>query len=342
MLKEFVCTSRERLEWLIYEEPKLSENQLRIRCTFGAAKHGTMMSFFAGYGNLRGKWDADQGLFLPGEGLAWDYPIPMGNMGVGIVEETGPEVSKFSKGDQVYFYEGFKSTSVIHEDDCWLLPEDVSWKSAVCLDPTSFALSAIRDGQVRVGDRVAVWGLGAIGLMFVQVAKAAGASAIFAIDPMKKRRKIALETGADEVFDPVGNDIGKILKQKTNGMGVDAAVDFSGAMEAMQQALRGVAFGGNVVAGAFPNPYKAGLDFGAEAHMNRPNIIFTRTESDPDRDHPRWYNQRNRDTCHHLIVNKLIDGEKIVDPVIEFEDLMDKYLDIVKDPATSVKLGVKY
>ncbi len=105
---------------------------------------------------------------------------------------------------------------------------------------------------------------------------------------------------------------------------------------------RGVAFGGNVVVGAFPSPYKAGLDFGAEAHMNRPNILFTRAESDPDRDHPRWDNQRNRDVCHWLIAEGKVTGEPIIDPVIPFDDLMDKYVDIVTDVQSNIKFGVEY
>jgi threonine dehydrogenase-like Zn-dependent dehydrogenase len=342
MPKEFCCIAREKLDWVEYSEPVLKQGQLRVKCTYGAAKHGTMLNFFKGHGNLRGRYDAETHMHIPGEGVAWDYPLPMGNMNVGQITEVGPGCTQYKKGDQIYFYAGFRPTAVVGENECWPLPAGISWKSAMCLDPVSFALSAIRDGQVRVGDRVAVWGMGAIGLMTIQVARAAGASAIFAMDPMEKRRQIALKCGANEAMDPVGNDIGAMLKYKTGKLGVDVAIDFSGAMEALQQAFRGVAFGGNVVFGAFPNPYKAGLDLGAEAHMNRPNVMFTRAESDPDRDHPRWNNRRNRDECHHLIVTGKIDGEKIVDPVIGYDELMDKYLDIVTDPATSVKLGVKY
>ena len=61
---------------------------------------------------------------------------------------------------------------------------------------------------------------------------------------------------------------------------------------ALQAAIRGVAFGGTVVAGAAPAPYGPGLDLGAEAHYNRPNLIFSRACSDPNREYPRWNENR--------------------------------------------------
>jgi threonine dehydrogenase-like Zn-dependent dehydrogenase len=114
-------------------------------------------------------------------------------------------------------------------------------------------------------------------------------------------------------------------------------------MEALQAALRGVAFGGNVVLGAFPGPMKAGLDLGAEAHMNRPNIMFSRTESDPNREHPRWDNVRVRSAVHSLILKGLISADFIVTPVVKFGDaLADEYDQVMACPGKSIKFGVEY
>ncbi len=77
--------------------------------------------------------------------------------------------------------------------------------------------------------------------------------------------------------------------------------------------------------------------------MNRPNIVFTRTESDPNRDHPRWDNDRVRNTCMQMILDGKIDGELIVGPVIEFSDELDKvYPGIVADREGGIKMGVTY
>jgi len=276
-------------------------------------------------------------------GVAWAYPIGLGNMNVGIVEELGPGVTTLKAGDRVLYGCHFRPTAVRREAEVWKLPAGVSWQAAVCLDPLTFALAAVRDGGVRIGDAVAIFGLGAIGLMAVQLAKLAGASLVIAIDPLPNRRAVAAKTGADLVLDPVGADVGARLREETGWRGVDVIIEYSGALPALQAALRGVAFGGNVVAGAFPGPLAAGLDLGAEAHMNRPNIIFSRACSDPNRDHPRWDEARITRACLRLVTSGRIQADEIVTPVVPFDDgIIPEYLKIASSPGANVKLGVSY
>ena len=77
------------------------------------------------------------------------------------------------------------------------------------LDPAEFAIGAVRDGNLRLGDNVAVFGMGAIGLVTVQVCLAAGAAGVVAIDPLANRREAARLCGATSVLDPIGADVGK-------------------------------------------------------------------------------------------------------------------------------------
>ena len=343
MPKHLVCTEHDIVGWQECELPKqLEPNQMRVRNTHGAEKQGTMKAFVHGYGNKRGQWDSAKGTFVPG-GVAWNYPIPLGNMQVGLIEETGTGIKNYSVGDRVLHFNGFSPTAVIWEGNCWKLRADTSWKAATCLDPAAYALSAVRDANLRVGDATAIFSLGAIGLMAVQMAKIAGCHPIIAIDPLANRREVAMKTGADLVIDPVGTDVGAALREATGWRGVDAVIEYSGAMEAIQAALRGVAYGGNIALGAFPGPMKAGLDLGAEAHMTRPNLLFTRTESEPHREHPCWDNARIRATVIRLILEGRIDAESIVTPVLKFSDaLAAQYDQVSAEPDKLIKLGVEY
>ncbi len=343
MLKRLVCTAHDTIAWEDYELPaKLEAGQIRVCNTHGAEKHGTKMSFVHGYGNQRGRWDSRKQMFAPG-GVAWSYPIPLGNMQVGVVEEIGRDIRNYKQGDRILYFGAFAPAAQITEEETWRLAGDTCWKADTCLDPATFALCALRDGNVRIGDSVAVFSLGAIGLMVVQLAKLAGCYPIVAIDPIPNRRETALECGADLAIDPVHSDAGHLLREATDWRGVDVVIEYSGAMEAQQAAPRGVAFGGNVVLGAFPDPMKAGLDLGAEAHMNRPNISFSRTESDPNREHPRWDNMRVRSTVHSMILKGLINADFIVTPVVKFDDaLAAEYDKVIACPDRSIKLGVEY
>ena len=339
MPKKLMFVNQEKLAWQTYEEKALSDGQVRIRVEFGAAKHGTEMAFYKGHAIERGVFDQEYRLFRNPTEMTSVYPMPAGNMVVGFIEEVGSTVTRVSVGNRVCTFSGFCDQAVASEERCWIMPEGMPWQSAVCLDPAEFALGAVRDGHVRVGDTVAVFGLGAIGLMVVQLARLAGALLVVGIDPLASRRDIAEQVGADLTLDPTAVDVGLELKKATDKRGVDVAIEYSGATTALQQALRGVAFGGNVVMGAFPAPYAAGLDLGAEAHLNIPNLIFSRANSRPDRGHPRWDDLRILKTCWKLLSTGRLTGEPIVQPVVPFQDLLQEYPKIATQPGTYLKLG---
>jgi threonine dehydrogenase-like Zn-dependent dehydrogenase len=342
MPKELICTAPLKLEFRDYEETALTGNQIRIRSINSAAKHGTEMQWFAGKANHRGRVDSELGIFVGSPEDRSIYPNRVGNMFVGEVIELGPDVSESESGDIVFSHGPFRETQTQAEDRCRKLPEGMSWKSAVCIDPAEFALGAVRDGHVRPGDFVVTFGMGALGLMVVQVAKLAGAKCIVSVDPLPNRREAARACGADILLNPLESDIGIEIRKLTNGRGADVCIDYSGRREALQQALRSVALGGNVVLGAAPGLMDAGLDLGAEAHKNTPNIIFSRACTEPNREYPRWTNRRIIDTCFDWLASGKLSGECIIDPVVPFESLVEEYPKVVTDMGSNIKLGVQH
>jgi threonine dehydrogenase-like Zn-dependent dehydrogenase len=222
------------------------------------------------------------------------------------------------------------------------MPADMSWKNAVCYDPAQFALGGIRDSGMRLGDTVAVFGLGAIGAIAAQMAKLAGASYVAVIDPIAKRREAALRAGADAAFDPTKDDVGLELKKATGKMGVDVIIETSASHHALQASLRGLAYGGTIAYVGWARTFGAGLDFGREAHFNNAKIIFSRACSEPNPDYPRWSRRRIEDECWRMLENEL-NCEEIVDPIVPFKDAgygYEEYVD--RSPEKSVKLGVRF
>jgi threonine dehydrogenase-like Zn-dependent dehydrogenase len=219
----------------------------------------------------------------------------------------------------------------------------MSWQNAVCLDPATVALGGVRDGQVRLGDRVAVFGLGAIGLLAVQLCRLAGASLVVAVDPLVGRREVALAVGADLALDPATADAGLEIRRATAGQGVDVALETSGNSRALQHAVRGLAFAGTVAVVGWHTEARGGLDLGREAHFNRPRIVFPRVESEPHYDHPRWNGRRLADVAWDLLSSERIQCEEIVHPVVSFDEAADAYRELVDlHPDQSVKLGVRF
>jgi 2-desacetyl-2-hydroxyethyl bacteriochlorophyllide A dehydrogenase len=106
---------------------------------------------------------------------------------------------------------------------------------------------AVAEGGVKPGDSVAVLGLGPVGLCAVQVARAAGAAPVFAIDTVEDRLAVARSFGATAVHLTEQSPRDEI-RRATGGRGVDATIDAVGHPDALDTAIRLARKAGTVVA----------------------------------------------------------------------------------------------
>ena len=323
MPKELVAVAPQQPVLRDYEDGPVPDGHIRVKVDFGAPKRGTELTLYHGGRGAR-------------------FPMGLGNMCVGKIIEIGKGVEEFSIGDRVAGYGHLKETHTWRAENVYRMNDRMTWKEAVCFDPAQFALSGIRDGHVRIGDRTAVFGLGAIGQMAVSMLKMSGAECVIAVDPIPIRREVALKIGADLALDPTTQNIGEELKKATGGKGVDVALETSGVYSALDQALEGLAWGGTVSYIAWSKECKGGLDFGKVAHLTIPNIVFARACSDPNRDHPRWDFKRICDICWKWLAEGRFNCEDIVYPVVPFEESAKAYEEMDLHPEKSIKLGVKF
>ena len=85
---------------------------------------------------------------------------------------------------------------------CLPVPDTVADDEAALAEPLAVAVRALRRGGLRPGERVAVVGAGAVGLMAVQAAAAFGAGSVAVVEPLPERRALALRLGADRAVPP--------------------------------------------------------------------------------------------------------------------------------------------
>ncbi|MEW6228205.1 MAG: zinc-binding alcohol dehydrogenase [Bacillota bacterium] len=343
MPTEVVAIAPRQAVFREYEEPPvIPPNAVRVRTEFGSVKHGTELRMYRGISPFSdSRYNEAFHAFVSDQPGA-SFPMGLGNMCVGVVVEVGKDVRHVRVGDRVAGYGALRETHLWSEEQVRILPVNMTWKEAVCYDPAQFALSGLRDGHVRIGDRVAVFGLGAIGLLAVQLARIAGAVFVAAVDPIARRREVALRHGADLALDPGDTDAGLEIKKATLNKGVDVAVETSGDYSALHHALRSVAWGGAVSVVGWYKECKGGLDLGREAHFNLPDIIMSRACSEPNRDHPRWDIGRIRDVCWDLLAKNAVNCEEIVDPVVPFSSVIEAFHDVDRAPEKSIKLGVVF
>ncbi len=132
------------------------------------------------------------------------------------------------------------------------LPDALTDTDGAVLEPLGVAIHALDLGHVRLGASVAVVGCGPIGLLLVQVLRAAGAGTVIAVDPLPHRREAAARLGAEIVTDPAQAS-SLVTRHELTDEGVDVAFEMAGTSEAVRLAMGMSRPGGRVVLGGIPS-----------------------------------------------------------------------------------------
>lgn len=206
-----------------------------------------------------------------------DQPVPIGHEAVGVVVETGSDVTRFTNGDRVLvssvtgcgrcagcltldpvkcvhgpqiFGTGLLGGAqsdllVVPAADFQLLavPDGIGTEEALLLTdnlPTGWA--AAKRADIPVGGTVAVIGAGAVGQCALRSALALGAARVFAVDPVVARRERAAAAGAT----PMDSPAAQTILEATDGLGADSVIDAVGTDASIDDALAGVRTGGTV------------------------------------------------------------------------------------------------
>jgi len=171
------------------------------------------------------------------------WPSPMGHETTGTIAKMGKSVEGFREGDRVLsriVWGGFAEYVAADADMLVHLPENVGFEEGAIAQLLPIA---VRGAELSMapGKTVFVSGLGAAGLLCVQVAKAYGASKVIAADLYERKRQMALDVGADVVLDPNAQNVVERVRAETNG-GADVAMEAVGlepSFRACEQAVRG-------------------------------------------------------------------------------------------------------
>lgn len=114
----------------------------------------------------------------------------------------------------------------------------------MCPDIMSTGFGGVESGRIRVGDTVAVFAQGPIGLCATAGAKLMGATRIFAVDALPERLAMARNLGADVTINYQERDPVEVILEATNGRGVDVAVEALGTQTTFENCLRVLRPGG--------------------------------------------------------------------------------------------------
>jgi threonine dehydrogenase-like Zn-dependent dehydrogenase len=165
----------------------------------------------------------------------------------------------------------------------------------------AIALNAVLAADVHLGETVAVFGQGVLGLLVTRLATLNGGSVV-AVDTMATRRAAALRHGAVHAVEPAG--AAEEIRRLTGGRGADTCIEISGVYPALHEAIRSVTTAGRVIASGFYQGDGAGLRLGEEFHHNRVQLISSQISGVPPHLAPRWSPER----LQHVFMAQLATG----------------------------------
>jgi 2-desacetyl-2-hydroxyethyl bacteriochlorophyllide A dehydrogenase len=328
------------------DAPGLGPRQIRVRSLVSGISHGTELNLYRGTSAFADRvFDRDLRAFVRPDPPRPAYPATLGYELVGTVDEIGAEVRELQPGDLVHVGAPHRDEAVLDLDVAAastyppvLLPAGRSLERWLFVSLGAVALVAAHDARIKLGDHVAVIGLGAIGLLLVQMARLAGAEQISAVDPVASRCELALELGAHEIYEPPA---GVAVKRRAGG--ADVTIETSGNTAGLHDAIAAARLGGTVVTVGFYQGGAAEVRFGEEWHHNRLDMVSSMGAwGAPHRAYPAW----DRPRVMRTVVDLLASGALRVDglPVrhFPFEQAVDAYGWLDANPNEAVKVALTY
>lgn len=210
-----------------------------------------------------------------------DYPFIYGHEIVGVVEEIGPEETKYKVGDRLFLFPGtycMKCDDCIsgHSENCtnvekglagtggfaqyvavkgkkielggiYEIPDDVSFDAASLGEPLTSVFACLENVSVGYPDTLVIIGAGPIGCFMAQLAKIRGAQRVIMLDLNDNRLEMSKNFGVDVTVNSSKEDPIEAVSRLTNGKGADKVISATPANATQTQSIHMVKKAGLVV-----------------------------------------------------------------------------------------------
>lgn len=290
-----------------YEKYKLGDpekKEVMIRNLYTAISPGTELAVLNKLPNTSG-----------------DFPFYPGYSGCGVIEKCGEELDDL-KGKMVLYRSFHQSFSVIDIKECHFLEGDADPVGASAFRLASISLQAVRKAGIKLGDEVAVVGLGPIGQLAAQFAYFSGASKIVCIDPQVKRRDTAKNIYADEVY---------ASAEECRGTdGYDVVFECTGAPQVIPQAFRITKKMGRTILLGSSRGLTEHVNFYEDIHYRGIQVIGAHESNRASADDMGIYctNRYDEETVTRFIMADKLKMMPLVDRIYDYKDAARAYEEI--------------
>jgi S-(hydroxymethyl)glutathione dehydrogenase/alcohol dehydrogenase len=243
-------------------------------------------------------------------------PHLLGHEGGGVVEATGPGVRTVKKGDSVVLHwrkgagieaptpkyrwgdrtvnagwvTTFNDLAVVSENRVTAVPADTDPEVASlmgCAVTTGLGV-VVNDAKLRIGESIAVFGVGGVGLNVVQGAALVSAWPIIAVDKYEAKLELAARFGATHTFLAGAGGVRERILEVVGSRGVDVAVDTTGAVRLIEEAYEVTAAAGRTILVGVPRAGERISIYSLPLHFGKVLTGSHGGQADPAADIPRY------------------------------------------------------
>ena len=281
-----------------------------------------------------------------------DLASPLGYSCSGIVIQVGEDITDIRPGDRV----ACAGAGIANHAEIVLVPRNLTVKvpdgcslqDAASMTLGAIAMQGVRRADLRLGEVVAVIGLGLLGQITVQLLKAAGCKVI-GVDLSERRVSLAKHLGADAAFCPTEVNIINEIRHMTGDHGVDATIITAASTgnALVQQAMEITRKKGRVVIvgavglGLNRSPfYEKEIDFliSCSYGPGRYDDQYEKKGADYPFAYVRWTENRNMQEYLHLVTDGKVQLSRILEREYELSDVSKAYEEL--QSGTEKPLGV--
>jgi len=272
--------------------PPLGPNQVLVETLASAISAGTELLIYRG----QAPTDIPVDETIPALAGVLNYPLKYGYAAVGHVIAVGSEAAPEWQGRRVFAYNPHESHFLSAPEELIPLPPILSAEEGALLANMETAINFLMDGHPLVGEQVAVFGQGVVGLLTTALLAHFPLASLVPLDPIQLRREKSLSLGAHDALDPTAPDallrLHEALQQDRPYRGADLTYELSGNPAALDQAIAATGFNGRVVIGSWYGRKQASPDLGEWFHRSRISLISSQVSSISPGLEGRWNRMR--------------------------------------------------
>lgn len=272
--------------------PPPAVGQVRVQTLLSAISPGTEMLVY------RGQFPRNLSLDASINSLtgAFAYPVRYGYAAVGRVAELGPQVEESWLGRLVFAFQPHARAFNAPVTELHPLPANIAPEDAIFLPNMETAVNFLLDGAPFIGERVAVFGQGVVGLLTTALLARLPLASLTTFDKFPLRREWSKKFGASPHIPPSPHENQTVQKIESGAGGTEGGADLvyelTGSPAALDEAIAACGFSGRVVIGSWYGEKRHAVDLGGKFHRARLKLISSQVSTLTPELHARWSKAR--------------------------------------------------